>query len=490
MMAGMKSRSHRPLLRPRNIALLALVILVGWFGIVVYRTWNLQPNIAVDYGARLEELAASVQPEGRDAWPLIMELFAIRQRAEQEISTQYADLLAANNRTLRDYVLSLAYPPGTDVTADLAYLDRLEALGFFDLLEEIAECPRAIRPMAGSDRPLYEVLDARPHSGEFRRTCMIIRSRMRQAALAGDFDSYVRDLSHGFALNQHLANQPSLVCYLSATAVTATYLQSVCSDMDVAYFGPDGSRRVLETLTPECLPRRVSYAMQSERYWLLDMVQRVYSDDHSGDGTLIVAAAHSLMTSLQFGNLGIGSRLASHPVSNLAGGFYPSRQEMISKIDEYFLLHQQWSNGPFPRGADVPNAPAEFLNSLSPKYFLLTPLAGWGEGLGDLDIRLRSLFVGTRLHVTVHRFFSERLFVPVRLESLTPRYLDSFPLDPLTGQSFGFRSVEPQEMAPFRRWEIYSFGPDGVDNYGVEEKNEAGQLDIVINRLTSIWVPP
>jgi hypothetical protein len=72
--------------------------------------------------------------------------------------------------------------------------------------------------------------------------------------------------------------------------------------------------------------------------------------------------------------------------------------------------------------------------------------------------------------VAMTRFRLDHGAMPARLDDLVPDYLDAVPTDPFDGKPIRL-AVKPD------RWIIYSVGPDGVDNGGVEmDKNRKGDV--------------
>jgi hypothetical protein len=77
-----------------------------------------------------------------------------------------------------------------------------------------------------------------------------------------------------------------------------------------------------------------------------------------------------------------------------------------------------------------------------------------------------------RVAVAMTRYRLDHGTLPARLDQLVPAYLDAIPVDPYDGNPLRLTTADDSSI-------IYSIGPDGVDNGGIEINNQTGLGDII-----------
>jgi hypothetical protein len=193
----------------------------------------------------------------------------------------------------------------------------------------------------------------------------------------------------------------------------------------------------------------------------LDIVQRTYSDDGSGDGRYLpVAAAKG------WGEPGSLPSPKPPLIMNLMGVIEPGRAEVTARVNEAFdrlIAYAGLPRQKRPRGGSDPDAYTSALASGSRLLGILLP--GLGSVIQSED-QIATELAGTRLMFAIELLRTETGTPPDSLEQLVPGVLPAIPRDPFSIDGrFRYRQ-SPGDPAG-RPYLLYSVGGDGADNGGI-----------------------
>jgi len=333
-------KRQRPLpwhaLRYAALTLAACVMLYG-ASILYYLTGS--PSVTTDYRPTLNAAALSV-PQDQRAWPLY------RRALLKLDSDSYEELKHAFNRHPR---------PGEDGWNEvLAFLEcnrqpislvrqaaqRL-GLGFpvgYALDEEDLE----LWPEEPPD-PVEMIISIRlPHLGELRTFAKVLMLDAQHAASAGDGETVLADLHAVLGMARQAREAPFIISDLVSLSLVSLVTHTLG---DILAQRPetlteDQLRDLAHLIasTDDCMRMRVD----GERMMLLDIVQRIYTDDGAGDGRITHEGLELInrFASKEFHGsadiLPITTSLAIPAIQVIA----PSRSETLAECDHLFALHQ------------------------------------------------------------------------------------------------------------------------------------------------------
>ncbi len=75
----------KPWYRLRNIILVVVLAIIAWPTYIVIWALTVKPNPSVDYALKAQALAIDSQPDGENAWPLLMDAISIVQQIEKSL---------------------------------------------------------------------------------------------------------------------------------------------------------------------------------------------------------------------------------------------------------------------------------------------------------------------------------------------------------------------------------------------------------------------
>jgi hypothetical protein len=452
----------------RAVAAGFAVLLLGYAWLAA-RFFLATPTIAVDYTAKVKALAADdlgVPP----AWPLYREaLIALKPIERRSLVNHQAGAVDEE------------HPLSSEDPTKLSWADASVALGeaktHLALIREGAK-RRSLGVRMGEfhpddaalfgDNAYRQLVDSATKNTELSATLLPHLSPIRlasrwlacdalHAAHDGDGERAVADIDAIIGIAQH-ARGSFLIEQLVANAIAALAFQTAFTAIERWPTSFDATRAGNLAAAIAHLPRESArLRFEAERYYLEDVLQRMYTDDGAGDGRLTSAALDLLGWAPEDDRV----RLIA-PAGTL---FAPSRRELrtwsLQQIDLAERIADvepwRWSDLLARREAisdPFPGAHAWDLSLLRPED--LTPDAGLAKASA------RAVLTGFRQELTLtviamHRHHLERGAWPERLEGLVPTYLPAVPRDPFDGQPlrYAVRDGSPR---------IWSVGPDRKDD--------------------------
>lgn len=456
--------SRKPWYRVRNLVLFAITVIMIWLGYWVWWAMTATPTISVDYTQRLGELSAAAQPDGEDAWPHVIALGA----ALDQLTTAFPedDRPAAHRGgidfdLLYDREVDYGGSPESDEFLHRV-LDRAAADGLIEIVATIRDCPRMVRAWPTDGRPMIGVL--LPELAQMRQVARLRVAMMRRAAHDGDGEDVVEAVADLMALGTHLSHEPLLVSWLSSVGIRLKGLEEIralarSGRLDAGTL--EGALELLARDADECSP---SLALEGERGFVLDMIQRVYTDDGQGDGRLLPAELANFDSTIT----GLPGRPAGElgRLRNLFGVVSANRSLVTSRANElYDRMIAICEMVPNQRPAAIDELHSE-IQDLGSGYGILQLLIPAFSNALEVGPSADAHLGATRLILAIelHRLRSGTL--PEDLAALEPLFPDGLPTDPFHGGTFGYRVIPEGYL-------VYTFGYDATDDDGKVDGHRA-----------------
>ena len=438
--------------RPRNIILgITAAIAVAWVTSIARWRATAVPAPVVDYAAKLVELSESYQPEGEDAWPLLLEAAVIFH----EVATAIAEMEFEPRDGEAGFYLDFyrAYDPQlTDLEPERLALEMLREQGAFDRLAQAAARPRALRPLKGATSPLFNVL--LPELMDFRS---LARARVAGMCLAlrdGDGREAAAALEQTLALARAMGSQALLIDRLVGNSIAALAATQLRYALQEAALDEATCLALLAAMDRQLPVPPVQLALEGERLFLLDTIQWSFTDDGHGDGRLDPAKAASLSSATVGTNVG----------GRLQAIFLAGRAETTRIANDFFDKTVAESRlNPVTRAASPFDAD-DYASKLSTRHSLLTTIMpATGKVLHNDHIAHLQL-EGTRVMIALEAYRARHGAYPARLEQLVGGILSELPADPTHGGSFAYRVLQADPHG--RGYLLYSTGLDQTDDGG------------------------
>ena len=482
-----------PWYRPRNVLLLMFVLAVVGIGWVVVQIWNVytaSPKITHDYRAEFRQLAAQaagVSPSsGDNAWNKLIEAVTDCNR----ITNEYVNLMETDGAPRRsgadpydtpfvDFqrVSQGRYLPD-HIEPELAVLQRLREQGVFEKLREFAHMGIGFRTGDAASSMIFELM---PELAQCRNLAKARAASMRLASIAHDDDEVADAFDDLLAMAQTISYQPSVIFHLVAQSIQMAAIEELRSEMMEFDFDTAHCRRFRESIDHHPLAE-VKLALEGERRVFWDFVQRVYTDDGTGNGYVDVGA---------MGDIENGGIAQNRTLSGLILGRFAraDRRETLASYDSYIDQCIAQCDVPTSSRWTTFNVDA-WLNTLPKRMAIVRLIAPALQKFIDSTSRTAARLDQMRIMIALQEYRIAHAEFPEHLESLEPDFLASLPIDANNDQSFVYRRITDD---PFGRpYLLYSMGVDGIDNGGVEKPEEkrpsrtrakapASDFDIVFN---------
>lgn len=475
---------RKPWYRPRNVllaVLAAVVLFFGWAFLQVWQVYTAEPNPAVDYRAKLRELAeyhAGISSDDADeAWDLLVDAMNLAGEIDSEIVLQ----LASTDFEPRD-----EYDQGsieydriyygrtlpTNIQREARAIELMRKEGVFDLLQQFTESGPGIAP-SGPEMPLIIGITD-PYRSEARMLAQVLVASMRLSLADGDYNQVAAACNASLALGSTISYQGRLIDYLTAMAIEQLTLRELRYELIEAALDEETCQRILAALRQHHLAP-IELPIEGERICLYDKLQWSFSDDGNGDGYLVSSLTEFIMP----GFTEPKHTLISATTSRF---FYPSRAELLSLADptidaclaRSLLLPSSRISATLTLGS--------FSTGFSDRYAMVTLILDSLQMFVDRQPAKRISREGARIMLALEVFYARHSRWPDSLGELVPEILPQPPVDPLHGGPFGYRLVENDRFG--RPFILYSFGLDATDDGGIEFNSGTNDVYRGIEPLT------
>ncbi|TVQ32572.1 MAG: hypothetical protein EA376_05355 [Phycisphaeraceae bacterium] len=269
------------------VALVAVFLVAAWAGWFASMRVGGEPVQRFDAVERLNELAASWQPEGANAWPVYERLSEWHRLGQLNDLPDWEELLTLDMwLTWRD--LSQYGFPRSGAWDDPLWDHRRTMVEMLvpvlRLLDVAADAPRM--HIHHQSPTLDEVLrDDNFYYFTLRNIAMLNASAMRAAAEAGDWDEHLQRFRTGVAMARHLSLRPLIIDHMVSIAIGVQAHRELQQQLMELEFPAEVCEKLLQTLTELRWPAGDPAALfDGERIWREDWIQRAFSDDGRGGG--------------------------------------------------------------------------------------------------------------------------------------------------------------------------------------------------------------
>ena len=466
--------------KKRYVALAAILLLAALLGSVVWRAVTAAPGPLIDYHQKMYDLSVQLQPAGPDEWPVFEGALAKARGAQAAIQAaeQAAGVENADGGRLpwelRDLPTDAVHSAGSGDPEEFAalqargreWLESFAAAGLFEQTARLPAAQTAVRPLTAG--PLLDV--RLPYLGEARGLARIQAARMHMAAERGDWADYTAAVEELLAMARIIASQTTLIDYLVGTAIESLALAEVRKDLAAGLIDdPAAIDRLLAAIDRQQLPTS-AHALEAERMFTLDVIQRVYTDNGKGDGRLILTevAGHPVL-----GPSLSSPGIAKYGISNAAGFVFPSRARTVADLNRLFdPLIADAGTPAYLRTSEF--SADHFVESFPRLQLVLRAFAPALGGFRQTADDARTIAAGTRLLLRLERHRLRTGAAPASLADLAAADPAADLIDPMTGEPFLYARLTDDPHG--RPYLLYAAGADGRDDGGIEaEKGPAEQ---------------
>ena len=412
-----------------------------------------KPTIAVDYVAKMNETAAAI-PEDERAWPLYRAAgIAFNKNSEPtpEIDGRYVTPTWVGDAGWDAYAAWLELH---DETLDLIRQGTMKAgVGYINgnrIAEEDKELwPEQYEKTKGNtDSSLSNMLF--PQLGQMRSMARLLKYDAIAAAEGGDGSRCIQDVKSILRLGTHTREHSTVINDLVSMSIYSLAFQTLGLILErtpeILQF--EEVRSMLSGMDGEFEVR-----FDSERMFILDLLQRTFTDDGNGDGRLVPGKLVEMM-SIMSQTTTPDSTIFLAPLGDF---FIASRKELLDHYDKHLAQMERYRNVPL---YEWDNAVLDYAQKLETriadsflnKYYLLDlllPVLDRAMLAGNYTRANRDGLLATLYAIETHRSTGQW---PTDLSAADV-------VDPWTGEPWRFAFVDNQPT-------IYSIGTDRDDDGG------------------------
>lgn len=421
------------------------VVIVIFVIFAAYSAWFLtgKATISVDYLDKLNEMVRPAADESQNAAPHYLKVMELYVEPEE-------------NHDLRKFEKLLSLAP-----------DPKERQVLKEWIQRNQAAIRQVR--VGTTKPhCWFTYDVRPHSERaliniiipyikgLRQISIALSWQMQFAAEKGNWDSVIADLRSAKTLAKHLMGCPTLIEQLVGIAVDQRTNQQLMRILR-GHTLPAKINQDLALILVESFPSGYPIAdIGRESDYLLDMVQRVFTDDGSGDGHLIPFTLRRFMP--RSSSVDISER----PIDLAMAMVHSSRRETVQFIEQWKQMSDRYrSVTPYQNHISGESMDAWLRKTIeeNPENLFLNNF------LPSLQEAVRISYAGQAEHlaaqtiVALLRHQSDHAQFPESLDQLVPQYLRAVPQDPFGPGPLSYKRQGDDFI-------LYSWGSDCEDHGG------------------------
>jgi len=402
------------------------------------------PNPKVDYVAKINELARAGRDENLNAAAFYQKAFELYVESGEELMTtlsrrprpvSLSELSDKEQSLLRQWVQSNSQA-----------LSQLE-LG--------AKKPYYCLDKSSPDGSVMGI--SLPELNDVRQLSRAIMWRAKLTAAQGNNDKAMKDIVTCYRFGLHQMGPKTLVEQLVGIAIRSIAVQTTFIILDRTKM----DRASLKTLQRqiEQLSTDESYIpdMRVEKFAMLDIIQRVFTDDGKGDGRISTSAEILSMISDY-----LEPTLTQEEIQSFPGLRRRQTTEAVEKTFEYFdFVAQktpwQWKNEQIDPEKEIEKIMEgnAFVKMLCPALVRVTQIFARVRAETDAIITTLALL----------RYKADKSQIPEKLDELVSAgYLKALPTDPFSGSPFVYKRIGGDFM-------LYSFGVDCDDDDGTHNRS-------------------
>jgi hypothetical protein len=444
----------------------ALILVAGLavtYGALWIRFATGSPTIARNFAAELNAPVLAT-PESDRAWlvyrPAIIAIQPVMREHEG-----WEDALLAKPGAPEFDKGKAAVEAFAPQLATIRRAAKMPTLGY--LLSDVSdpELTKAINPGSEveptqpSENPMLIGVLLQP-LGPMRSIARALALDAYVAAAEGDGQRATEDIVAILGMARQTFDQPFLISDLVAAALgnLAWQTTSVLLERHPEAFTDAQLATLKQEIAKDAGDREFFADPTSEKEFMGDTLQRIYTDDGNGDGRLTPEGLKLLG-----GIVDLTGQDADAPIAlTLTGpafmvaspGRRETREQYEGVINHYVAYRDKpmwtWTQSP-DQGANLEELKSGTRFSVA---YLLTPALGRTLITGNWTRLTRE---ATLTAISLEQFKRANGHYPAALSELMPTYLESVPLDLADGKPIRYRVVDGKPL-------IYSIGMDRVDN--------------------------
>jgi type II secretory pathway pseudopilin PulG len=426
--------------------------------------------VRVDYSAKLHQLAIAQAatrkpadaPDAEEAGKMLEQMLASHatwsEHCREDLRRQHPELGEVLQRSRRFDFELLAKPHLAESRGATAGDIRLAQLAFThaanagerERLLEVGSLSHAVLSRPGG----VPMIDEPRHAiGKARQATRLLSAVLHEQIVRGDVAGAASALRALLALGASIANQGDMIARNTGVAIEGSALDIVREAASNGRLTPGLARALLAELQ-RAQPHPIELVFEGERMFVLDVIQRTYTDDGSGDGKLVPRAA-------------IESLSLDSPPALLqagAGGIARSRKETTklanALVDAAIRAARQ------PHHARSLAELDALVASLDNRDIVLQiVLSDMKKPIASQD-RHATQLAGAKLLLAIQLYRAENNRLPASLRDLVPGVLLALPIDGFAPDGM-FRMLRREPTSDDARdFFLYSVGADAQDNQG------------------------
>ncbi|NNM24594.1 MAG: hypothetical protein HKO59_01190 [Phycisphaerales bacterium] len=408
------------------VTLLLVGVVAGWIIRGVVRNRTATPAPVVDYGARMEALAAAAGSGGADGWP------ALTRALEQFETIETA--MASDQPSTPGF--------GSPPIGPRRIARRLLDSGLPATLDAVAAADHFVRPAGTTAWSLVNT----DSSKAARSLSRVLTAAMNAAHEAGDRVARDRAFEWALAVARAHANQPTIHDRLTAGAVAAHALETLRSQVHANGLDEDAADVLDAVMDRQLAWPAYATALEGERLSVHNLIQLMFTDDGHGDGRFSPDRA----------SVAFGGTPRQNPFAGIGGVFLASRVETTAIVDTYIdRLIADAACLPPARTFDSD----DFLDDYGRRYVLVRAMLPGMAHAVRVDDKHALQVAATRVVLAIERFRSRHDALPGTLDDLGS-VMGVVPVDPLHGGPLVYR----RDPARVGGYVLYSTGYDATDD--------------------------
>jgi len=276
--------------------------------------------------------------------------------------------------------------------------------------------------------------------------------QIRLEAYNGDVDSALKDCTILQKMGDHLQGQGLLIEQLVGLAIGGAAFGEISLVLRKTDVPAETLRAIQEELAKQFQKRKPIISLEGEKVFWYDQIQRGFTDDGKGDGRVLRLGLPYVVRDWKDGLWG------------LLTFSYPSRQEFVAKINEYFeQVDKLFEETPW----DLHNKDAlaeKWNQTLNQTSFMLRIQGPAHETISQVAWRVETGRAGLLTLLAIMRYQKNTGRYPANLNELVATgYLNKLPMDP-----FGDKKTNGDFL-------LYSFGTNLKDDRGILGRSKDGK---------------
>jgi hypothetical protein len=399
------------------------------------------PNPKVDYVAKINDLDKAGRDESLNAAPFYQKAVELYVEMPEEVKkfarqSWPTDLSAEQQLLLKEWVQS-----------------NSQALSE---LEQGTSRPYSWLQRSSKDGTAMGIL--MPELSDFRGLCFAVRGRAKLAAVEGSLDKAVADTVTCYRFGLHVSDSPILIEQLVGIAIRAIALDTAFEILARAKAAEAWMKSLQSQIEQLSIDESLIPDMRAEKFRLLDVIQRIFTDDGKGDGRIHMESAKRMLSE--------GGTDSEEAMQSLQKYGRRETTEAVEKLFEYceFSVRKtpwQWRNENIDPRKEIEKITKDnvFIQMLFPAY-----------------VRVAEVFARCRPHtdalittLALLRYKAHEGQFPEKLDELVSAgYLKVLPTDSFGGGPLVYKQLGEDFM-------LYSCGEDCDDDGGTRSRWGGGE---------------